>query len=189
LREIQAGAVILDVCGVGFKVRVPLSLLHRLPEKDSEVSLHTHLVVRENGFDLYGFQEREELDYFIKLLNVSGIGPKGALAILTLFSPGEIGRAIVDEDAVSLTRVPGVGKKTAGRIILELKDKITVLPLEREAGSAGGGGDLDAVEALIALGYSPAEARSAVREVRDKADAVPSVAELVRSALRLLVKK
>ena len=189
LKDIHAGAIILDVCGVGYKVQVPLSLLHKLPGIDNEVSLHTHLVVRENCFDLYGFQDRGELEYFLKLLNVSGVGPKGALAILTIFSPGELGRAILDEDTTSLIKAPGVGKKTAGRIILELKDKIQDIPLEQEVTKAGGGQDIDAVEALEALGYSPAEARRAVRGALEKAGGKPPVAEIVRNALRLLVKK
>lgn len=189
LADVQAGAVVLDVGGIGYKVQVPLSLLHRLPAQGGEVMLHTHLAVREDSFNLYGFQEQSELDFFLKLLNVSGVGPKGALAILTIFPPGELGRAIINEDIISLTRVPGVGKKTAGRIVLELKDKVSGLAVEQDTGHDGGGREIDAVEALEALGYSAAEARRAVKEAHAQFDEKPPVAELVRNALRLLMKK
>lgn len=189
LADVQAGAVVLDVGGIGYRVQVPLSLLHRLPEQGDEVMLYTHLAVREDGMYLYGFREQDELDFFLKLLNVSGVGPKGALAILTIFSPGELGRAIRNEDVISLTRAPGVGKKTAGRIILELKDKVAGLAVEQDAAHDGGGREIDAVEALEALGYSSVEARRAVKEARAKFSEEPPVAELVRNALRLLVRK
>lgn len=189
LKDIYAGSVLLDVCGVGYRVQVPLSLLHKLPAVDTEVALHTHLVVRENCFELYGFQDRGELEFFLKLLNVSGVGPKGALAVLTIFSPAELGRVILDEDIGSLVKVPGVGKKTAGRIILELKDKIQDMPLQQEMKQAGSGQEIDAIEALEALGYSAIEARRAVRESLEKGGEKPPVAEIVRNALRLLVNK
>jgi len=189
LADVQAGAVILDVGGIGYKLQVPLSLFHRLPASGDEVMLHTHLAVREDGFYLYGFKEQSERDFFLKLLNVSGVGPKVALAILTIFSPGELGGVIVSEDITSLTRVPGVGKKTAGRIILELKDKVTGLAIGQDTGQDGGGREIDAVEALEALGYSAAEAHRAVKEASAKCDEKPPVAELVRNALRLLMKK
>ena len=189
LADVQAGCVVLDVGGIGYRVQVPLSLLNRLPGKGGEVLLHTHLVVREDGFSLYGFEGQGELEFFQKLLNVSGVGPKGALAILTIFPPGELRHAIVREDIVALTRVPGVGKKTAGRIILELKDKLSELSVEPDPVEKGRGGHLEAVEALEALGYSGAEARRAVKQALDQGDEIPGVADLVRIALRLLVRK
>ncbi|MCL6634288.1 MAG: Holliday junction branch migration protein RuvA [Peptococcaceae bacterium] len=189
LADVQAGSVVLDAGGIGYRVHVPLSLLHRLPAPGNEVTLHTHLAVREDGFTLYGFWEQAELDFFLKLLSVSGVGPKGALAVLTIFPPAELGRIIASGDAASLTRVPGVGKKTAGRIILELKDRVGGPAAAQEAGHDGGGPAVDAVEALEALGYSAAEARKAVREALKNFEENTTAAELVRSALRLLVKK
>lgn len=190
LADVQAGSVVLEAGGIGYKVEVPLSLLQSLPAEGSEVMLHTHLAVREDGFTLYGFRERSELDFFLKLLRVSGVGPKAALAVLTIFPPGELGRIIAAEDIASLTRVPGVGKKTAGRIILELKDKVAGLAVEQETGPpAGGGQEIDAVEALEALGYSAAEARKAVHNALKNFNEKPPVAELVKNALRLLLKK
>lgn len=189
LADLQAGAVVLDVGGIGYRVQVPLSLLNDLPARGGEVMLHTHLAVRDDGFSLYGFQEQAELDYFTRLLNVSGVGPKGALAVLTIFSPAELRQAILGEDTAALTRVPGVGKKTAGRIILELKDKLPGPAVSQEAGPAGRGREIDAVEALQALGYSPVEARRAVQGALQNSGGDLPVADLVRGALRLLVSK
>jgi len=189
LADVQTGSIVLDVGGIGYKVQVPLSLNYRLPALGSELMLHTHLVVREDGFYLYGFHSQSELDFFLKLLNVAGVGPKGALAILSIFTPGELGRVIAGEDLASLTRVPGIGKKTAGRILLELKDKVPNIEGISDAGGYNTGREMDAVEALEALGYSAAEARRAVKEAMSVLNENPAVEELVRGALRLLVKK
>lgn len=190
LAAVETGAVIIDVGGIGYRVQVPLSLMHNLPDPGGTIMLHTHLAVREDGVSLYGFKEREELDCFIKLLNVSGVGPKGALAVLTIFSPGELGQAIVNEDLASITKVPGIGKKTAGRIILELKDKITSATLKDVPGPGRVQAGLlaDAVAALESLGYSTAEANKGVREAMAGGNGELTVAELVKKALRFLVK-
>lgn len=188
LAAIEAGAVIIEVNGIGYRVQVPLSLMHSLPEPGGQTMLHTHLAVREDDISLYGFKQREELDYFLKLLNVSGVGPKGALAVLTLFAPGELGQAIVNEDLTALTRAPGIGKKTAGRIILELKDKIPVAALKDAPGRIVAGSFSDAVAALESLGYATAEAHRAVKEALAGGNEDPAAGELVKKALRLLVK-
>ncbi|TEB13069.1 Holliday junction ATP-dependent DNA helicase RuvA [Pelotomaculum sp. FP] len=188
LADIQAGAVVIDVGGIGYHVQVPLSLIHNLPEPGGQIMLHTHLAVREDDISLYGFRERGELEYFLKLLNVSGVGPKGALAVLTLFEPGELGQAIVNEDLPALTRVPGIGKKTAGRIILELKDKIPLTAIQDAPGRKQVGLKADAVAALEALGYSAAEAHKGVKEALAGFNEEPPVAELIKKALRMLVK-
>ncbi|TEB08808.1 Holliday junction branch migration protein RuvA [Pelotomaculum propionicicum] len=189
LAAAQAGFVVLEAGGLGYKVQVPLSLQYKLPAPGSELMLHTHFVVREDGFYLYGFQNISELDFFIKLLNVAGVGPKGALAILSIFNPADLSRVIAGEDLVSLTKVPGIGKKTAGRIILELKDKVSDIAGIPEAGGFSAGREMDAAGALEALGYSAAEARRTVREALAGANENQTVEELVRSALRLLMKK
>jgi Holliday junction DNA helicase RuvA len=188
LADIQAGSIIIDVGGMGYKVQVPLSLQYRLPATGSELMLHTNLVVRDDGFFLYGFQSENELAFFLKLLNVAGVGPKAALAILSIYTPGELGRAISGEDIASLTRVPGIGKKTAARIVLELKDKVSDLIDVSDPRNIDIRRDIDALEALEALGYSAVEARRAVKEAQSELEN-PQVEELVRSALRLLVKK
>jgi Holliday junction DNA helicase RuvA len=188
LADIQAGAVVLDVGGIGFRVMVPLSLQYHLPPRGSEIMLHTSLVVRDDGFYLYGFQSENELEFFLMLLNVSGVGPKGALSILSIYTPGELGRAIAGEDIPLLTRVSGIGKKTAGRIVLELKDKAADLIIDSEPENIGISREIDALEALEALGYSPMEARRAVKEAQADLEN-PQVEQLVKSALRLLLKK
>jgi len=189
LAAAQPGLVVLDVSGIGYKVQVPLSQYYKLPAQGSELMLHTHLAVREDGFYLYGFQSQNELEFFIKLLNVAGVGPKAALAILSIFNPGELGRIIAGEDLASLTRVPGIGKKTAGRVILELKDKVSDIDGLTDAGGYAAGREMDAAEALEALGYSAAEARRSVKEALASLNENPSVEELVKRALRYLVKK
>ncbi len=188
LADIQAGSVIIDVGGIGYKVQVPLSLQYRLPATGSELMLHTSLVVREDSFSLYGFQGENELAFFLKLLNVSGVGPRGALAILSIYTPAELGRAIAGEDIASLTRAPGIGKKTAARIVLELKDKVSDLFDASDPRNIVIGREVDALEALEALGYSAVEARRAVKEAQAGLEN-PPVEELVKNALRLLVKK
>lgn len=188
LADIQAGSVIIDVGGIGYKVQVPLSLQYRLPAAGSELMLHTSLVVREDSFSLYGFQGENELAFFLKLLNVSGVGPRGALAILSIYTPAELGRAITGEDIASLTKAPGIGKKTAARIVLELKDKVSDLFDASDPRNIVIGREVDALEALEALGYSAVEARRAVKEAQAGLDN-PPVEELVKNALRLLVKK
>ncbi len=188
LTDIRAGAVIIDVGGIGYKVHVPLSPQYQLLVGGSEIMLHTGLVVKDDGFYLYGFQTKNELTFFLKLLNVSGVGPRGALAVLSIYTPGELGRAIAGEDAALLIRAPGIGKKTAARIILELKDKVSGLFDEADPRNIIGGRENDALEALEALGYSAVEGRRALKEALAGLEDAP-VEELVRNALRLLVKK
>lgn len=186
LASIENGAVFLEVGGLGYRVQVPLSLLHLLPPTGGEVVLHTHLAVREDSLYLYGFSEREELDFFLRLLNVTGVGPRGALAVLSIYRPAELARLIRDEDLAALTRVPGVGKKTAGRIVLELKDKISGKLPVRTAGEAAGGAAEDAVAALESLGYQPAVARKAVNQACSRFEEIPAAAELVKASLSIL---
>lgn len=188
LEDIQAGALIIDVGGIGYKVQVPLSPPYQMTARGSEIMLHTSLVVRDDGFYLYGFQSKNELAFFLKLLNVSGVGPKSALAVLSIYTPGELGRAIAGEDIAMLTRAPGIGKKTAARIVLELKDKVSDLFDEADPRSIVSGRENDALEALETLGYSAVEGRRALKEAQTGL-VDPPVEELVRSALRLLVKK
>jgi Holliday junction DNA helicase RuvA len=188
LADIQSGAVIIDVGGIGYRVQVPLSLMSSLPEPGGQVMLHTHLAVREDDISLYGFRDRGELEYFLKLLNVSGVGPKGALAVLTLFMPGELGQVIVNEDLAALTKVPGIGKKTAGRIILELKDKISAAVIKGGTGHKQPGLVADAIAALEALGYPTLEAHKSVKEALAGFNEEPPVTELVKKSLRLLAK-
>jgi len=170
-----AGHVVVEVAGVGYKVFVP-----RHPSRD-DVLLHTHQVVREDDESLYGFETREELALFEMLISVSGVGPKAGLAILSVARPAEIAGAIASGDAAALARAPGVGKKTAERLIVDLKSKIgrvTGLPVTLGSHIA----EDDAHAALVALGYTPSEATSALGDAPPKGSATTE--ERLAAALR-----
>jgi Holliday junction DNA helicase RuvA len=150
--------LILDVSGVGYKVSVsPDTMLRIRPENEASFFIHTH--VREDSIDLYGFLTHEEQEFFEMLIGVSGIGPKGALGILGIATLETLRKAIVTGDTGYLTKVSGIGKKTAEKIIIELRDKVG----EEKEGSLQG--ELDALEALKSLGYSQMEAREALKKV------------------------
>jgi len=166
--------LVVDVKGVGYKVFVP-----RHPSGD-EVLLHTHQVVREDGQFLYGFESREELALFELLIGVSGVGPKAALAILSVARPAAIAGAIASGDAAALARAPGVGKKTAERLIVDLRGKIERVGSPVTLGQIAAADDAHA--ALIALGYSAGEAAAALR--RAPAEGSASTEERVAAALR-----
>ena len=184
--------LVLEVGQIGFNVKVPASLPSLLPPVGGEVKIYTYTCVREDAFQLYGFLSQDELDMFRLLITVSGIGPKGGLAILSVLSADDVRLAVLTQDAKAIARAPGVGPKTAQRLILELKDKIsmedTFVSGESEAYAAGTSGLTDArreaAEALAALGYSAAEAAQAVRKVEhgDEMD----VEELLKAALKHL---
>jgi holliday junction DNA helicase RuvA len=174
----EPSGVVLQVGGVGYLVTVPVSTLTELPETDSEVTLHTHQYVREDVLALYGFATTAERRLFTQLLSVSGIGPKVALAILSLSSPDDIRAAIASGDAEFLASVPGIGKKTAERVVVDLQDKMEMVTSE----GAPRGQD-EAVEALMSLGYSNAEARKAVSAVAAGADSTEAV---IKAALKEL---
>ncbi len=156
--------VIVDVSGVGFKVYVPSSLLDGLGPTGQETSLYTHMHVRENEIALYGCSGPDELSLFELLLGVSGIGPKVALNIVSIMSTDALREAIARGDAATLTRIPGVGKKTAERVMLDLKDKLGV-GLEFVSYPALTHADAEVISALTSLGYSIAEAQAAVRSL------------------------
>ncbi len=171
---------VLDVGGVGYKVFVSEETLKTLPTiAGAALSLWTHLAVRENALDLYGFAAREELEFFELLLGVSGIGPKSALAILSLAPPETLARAIGASDSSYLTRVSGIGKKSAEKIIIELRDKIGTLELGGESLAEEG----EAIEALQALGYTLREARAALKRVGAE---TAGTGDKVKAALKLL---
>ncbi|KPL16452.1 MAG: hypothetical protein AMJ93_15795 [Anaerolineae bacterium SM23_84] len=156
--------VIIDVGGVGFKVYIPSSLLNRLGGTGQEVSLFTHMHVRENEIALYGCSTPDELSLFELLLGVSGIGPRVALNVVSMMSSDALREAIARGDAAMLTRIPGVGKKTAERVMLDLKDKLGV-GLEFVSYPALTHADAEVISALTSLGYSIAEAQAALRSL------------------------
>jgi Holliday junction DNA helicase RuvA len=176
------GWVHVDVGGIGYLSHVPDA--GRLPPVGESVMLHTVLLVREDALDLYGFLTRAERELFSLLCAVSGVGPKTALALLGLLPPDRLRRAVLNEDVGALTTVPGVGRKTAQRLILELKDRLGgVAGTEAESAPAAVGGQ-EAVQALLALGYSSQEAVGAVAAA--ERDGVAETGELIRRALRHL---
>jgi len=184
--------VVLDVQGVGYQVLIPLSSYDRLPAQGSRFRLLTHLAIREDAHVLYGFCTPEERDLFRLLIHhVTGVGPKLALAVLSGMSVTTFQGAVVASDVVSLSRISGLGKKTAERIVVELKDKVGVAA-EWEAASAenapgpAGMAVHDAVLALISLGYKQVDAHKAVKRAANSISGKPSSEELVRGALKLM---
>lgn len=182
----QQESVVLDVNGVGYRIHVPAPVIHQLPPKGAEIVLYTHMQVREDGISLFGFDSQEALDLFRQLLNVSGVGPKGALGILSSITPENFIAAVAHENVSLITRAPGVGKKTAQRIILELKDKIQKNEQRAASATAGRGVAADAVEALIALGYGQAEAAQAVSRAGKEKGADLPAPDLIKHSLRYL---
>jgi len=175
--EVFLGSVILDVSGVGYKVFLSNGNLSGLIT-GKEISLLIHHVIRETASDLYGFMKKEEKDFFELLLSVSGIGPKSALAVLNSASIETLHEGITSGDASYLTKVSGIGKKSAGKIIVELRDKIGTVGASN--GTTTGSGA--AIEALTALGYSEREARDAIQ----KMDKELSTEEMIKEALKYL---
>jgi holliday junction DNA helicase RuvA len=175
----DADGLVLDVNGVGYRLFATPAAVKKADGAD-EVVLETHLHVREDAMQLFGFADADERELFEQLLSVSGVGPKVALAIVSGYSPGELRRAIVREDDALFQSIPGIGKKTAQRVVLELKEKIAPLAAVEAPHLAAGDGHIVARDALVELGYSAAEAEQRLAAVDP--DLPP--AERVREALR-----
>ena len=176
--------VLVDVHGVGYEIDVPMSTFYNLPNQGSEVTLLTHMIAREDAQLLYGFLTAEERETFRILLKVSGIGARTALAVLSGLSVADLVNAVALQDAAILTRVPGIGKKTAERLILELKDKLTGALPSGSGLSAINSVTSDIINALIGLGYTDREARAAVKKLPEDV----SVSDGIRMALQNIVK-
>ena len=183
--------LLVDVQGVGYEVEAPMSTFYQLPAIESEVTLHTHLIVREDAHILCGFATDTERRLFRSLIRITGVGAKLALAILSGMSADEFARCVQDNDVVSLTRLPGVGKKTAERLIIEMRDRladwqageIAAMP---ETAAVQGPADAgrEAVSALIALGYRPQEASRMVQTVESEG---LSSEDIIREALKTTI--
>lgn len=186
-------SVIVDVQGVGYEVAVPLSTAAALSEAGADARLHIHTHLREDSLSLFGFATEVEKDLFELLIGVSGIGPKLALAVLSSLSAGAIVASIRASDEAALCRIPGIGKKTAARLCLELKDRIARIGLPADgAGSPAqpaGGTNEDAVSALVNLGYKRQQAEEAVQGAQRGRAGAPRVEDLIREALHLLTKR
>lgn len=184
LIESNPPRILVDVHGVGYEIDVPMSTFYSLPNLGSEVTLLTHMIVREDAQLLYGFLTAEERETFRILLKVSGIGARTALAVLSGLSVPDLVNAVTLQDAAILTRVPGIGKKTAERLILELKDKLTGALPNATGLTAMNSVTSDIINALIGLGYTDREARAAVKKLPDDV----SVSDGIRMALQNIVK-
>lgn len=179
LAEKYPDGIVVNCGGVGYFIGVPVSLIGALPQVGTRVKIHTYLHVREDAMQLYGFASRKDLELFKLLINVSGIGPKGALSILGSMTPEQLRMAIVANDAKVIAKSPGIGAKTAQKIILELSDKVNIEDMidlgDSPAFSAGGGtaGPLsgvaaDVMQALVSLGYTNSQALAAVSAVSEE---------------------
>ncbi len=176
------GLCIIEVGGVGYAVRVPLSVLATLRGAAKEVSLYIHTAVKEDAIDLYGFAAQDDIVFFKQLTSVSGIGPKSALNILNVADAATLKRSIAGGDTSMLTKVFGIGKKSAERIVVELRDKLAEQASMRGE-AVGAGEDGEVIEALMALGYSAQESRKAIKEI---ASAAKGVHERLSAALKYL---
>ncbi len=196
LIEKEANTAIIDVAGVGYEATIPLSTFYELGEIDSDVSLRIFTYVREDTLQLFGFKTNRERALFLKLITVSGIGPKLAITMLSGMSADEIVGAIKTDNLVHLTSIPGVGKKTAERMVIELRDKLDAIGISNlnaaisgSNGSALSGNEIhdDALSALVNLGYQQKSAAEAVKKALDEGDEM-SVQKLLRRSLQLLAK-
>jgi Holliday junction DNA helicase RuvA len=181
----EPAGIVIEAAGVGYFVEVPLGVFERLPAAGATVYLHTEMVVREDGWSLYGFDVVVDKVIFRRLLGASGVGARLALAILSTLGPDRTVRALRDRDLAALASVPGIGRKKAERLALELADRLDDLPAGA-ARAAASSPAADAVRALIALGYPTAAAENAVRGVTDAAGR--DTAALVRLALTDLTR-
>jgi Holliday junction DNA helicase RuvA len=197
LAEKQPPHLILDVNGLGYELEVPMTTLYRLPSVGEPVTLHTHLVVREDAQLLYGFYEKRERELFRELIRLNGVGPKLALALMSGLDVDELVRCVQAQDTSALVKIPGVGKKTAERLLVELKDRfkawettpsmfelVPTGPNGTKAGVPVNTAENDAVSALISLGYKPQEASRAVAAIDGKG---LSSEELIRRSLKGMI--
>lgn len=193
IASVSPDLLILDVHGVGYNVRINEQLASNLPPVGTEIKIYIYTYVKEDAFLLYGFRSSDELALFKQLIAVNGIGPKGALSILSIMSANDLRFAIYTGDAKAIAKAPGVGGKTAERVILDLKDKIsledTIVTLNQFEDSGDSASDnvmvREAIEALVALGYVRTEAVSAVNKVSGQK--VESVEKMLKLALKHLI--
>ena len=175
LEDIGNDYIVVDVNNIGYQVKVSLRVMEGLPSIGNQMKIHTYTYVREDVIALYGFLTKDDLQMFLLLLGVNGVGPKGALGILSIFSAQELRLAIISQDVKTIAKAPGIGAKTAQRMLIDLKDKVSIEEAFEKMGeqsmtasdtsTAGSGAKTDAIEALTALGYSASESMKAVNMV------------------------
>jgi holliday junction DNA helicase RuvA len=187
LRRDPGLAEVMTPGGVAYEVQVPLTVFERLPGEGQDIELRTWQVVREDAVELFGFMDATERDLFGRLLSASGVGPRLALSVLSNLSPDRVVRAILDKDIATLRRIPGLGTKKAERLVLELADRLTDLAVVSMAGTGARSGAGEAVKALVALGYSSADAAAAVRKTMDARGTLEPI-DLIKAALATMKK-
>ena len=190
LNDINGNSIVVECFGIGYEIMVPASIADRLPSVGDQVKIYTYQYVREDTLDLCGFLTKDDLNIFKLLITVNGIGPKGALNILSAISPDELRIAVISDDVKTIQKAPGIGGKTAQKLIIELKDKLSLedvithgMETENRVPASDPARN-EAIEALVALGYTSAEALRAVKSVEDS-DSMDSEA-LLKAALKKL---
>lgn len=181
----QPPLLVLDVHGVGYEVEAPMSTFYDLPELGIEIVLHTHLVVREDAHILFGFATEAERRLFRSLIRVNGVGPRLALTILSGISADAFARCVRDNDSAALTRLPGIGKKTAERLVVEMRDRLDQILGGANAGDSPGSPREEALAALVSLGYKPPEAARMLQNIKETD---LSSEEFIRRALQSAVR-
>ncbi len=197
LAEVSEGMIVVEASGVGYGIRVPATVISALPSVGEEVKIYTYFSVTQNGVELCGFLTPQDREMFTMLLTVSGVGPKGALGILSAMTPDDLRMAIVTGDSKAISRAPGVGSKTAQRIVIDLKDKLDATEVfgaaldagsDRNTAVAGGAAihsaAKEAIEGLVALGYSQMEAANAVKKVNVTEDM--QIDQILKASLKYL---
>lgn len=183
LDRTQTGKIVLNVNGVGYDIETSLPSFFRLEAMNDEVALHIHTIVREDALLLYGFLDKQERAVFRALIKVNGVGPKMAIAILSSISPDDFVNCIQQKNTAALTQLPGIGKKTAERLVVEMRDSLQQLSLNLHVESPLSQHNEQAIQALEALGYRPQEARKVIRDIDD---GKKTCEQLIRQALQVL---
>lgn len=187
----RAPQILIDCHGVGYEADVSMTTFYKLPEVGRQISIWTHLLVREDSHSLIGFDNEQERKLFRQLIRITGVGPKMALTILSGIDEQQFALCIANNDIAMLTRLPGVGKKTAERLIIEMRDKIDVTAGDLPTQQAAAGGHSivnEAIEALQALGYKPIDAEKMISRAQQQGESADSASQLIKQALQTTVK-
>ena len=187
----RAPQILIDCHGVGYEADVSMTTFYKLPEVGQQISIWTHLLVKEDSHSLIGFDNEQERKLFRQLIRITGVGPKMALTILSGIDELQFALCIANNDIAMLTRLPGVGKKTAERLVIEMRDKIdlTASDLPTQQAAAGGHSIVnEAIEALQALGYKPTDAEKMISRAQQQGESADSASQLIKQALQTTVK-
>jgi Holliday junction DNA helicase RuvA len=187
----RAPQILIDCSGVGYEADVSMTTYYQLPEVGEQVCIWTHLLVRDDSHSLIGFTAEQERKLFRQLIRINGVGPKMALTILSGIDDQQFALCIANNDVAMLTRLPGVGKKTAERLIIEMRDKIEALLSDTSTPQVSAGGHSivsEAIEALQALGYKPVDAEKMISRAQQQGETLSSASQLIKKALQATVK-